>query len=292
MKMPNFMKGLKIAQRIGNYYFMIDAYKKNVLLASTYGYYNTASYFNEKIRKLSVKYNNEFELANNYNSMGYNCCVTEEYELACEHYNHALQLFMEQNDIDFVNETVYNLAMNTMMAMDFETADNLFQLCLKCVNLVKSNSVRVCNISKIYGMRALCNYELGRYYNTMINLQYAEQFMGHIMELEDQDVDAPHLWDDDLVIFYTVSAWCLSVALQLLITFVHNFLNEILNGSHFFDAVYIFTAEEKSFFFITGDSGNQCAADTVWCFGTMWTCLEAVIAAFRHKPDAFFQILN
>lgn len=206
IKMPNFMKGLKIAQGIGNYYFMIDAYKKNVLLASTYGYYKTASYFSEKIRQLSVKYNNEFELANNYNSMGYNCCVTEEYELACEYYNHALQLFMEQNDIDFVNETVYNLAMNAMMAMDFEAADNLFQLCLKCVHLVKSNSVRVCNISKLYGMRALCNYELGRYYNTMINLQYAEQFMGHIMELEDQEVDAPHLWDDDLVIFYTVSA--------------------------------------------------------------------------------------
>ena len=84
------------------------------------------------------------------------------------HYNN---FFMDLNELE----------MNTMMAMDFEAADNLFQLCLRCVNIVKSNSVRVCNISKIYGMRALCNYELGRYYNTMINLQYAEQFMGHII---------------------------------------------------------------------------------------------------------------
>lgn len=206
IKMPNFLKGIKLAQKIGNYYFMIDAYKKNVLLASTYGYYNTANYFNEKIRQLSQKINNRYELANNYNSMGYNCCVIEEYELASENYNHALQLFMEQDDIDSVNETVYNLAVNAMLAMDFKTADELFLLCLKCVNLLKTNSVRVCNISKIYGMRAFCNYELGMYYNTMINLQYAEQSMGHIIELEDQDVDAPHLWDDDLAIFYMVSA--------------------------------------------------------------------------------------
>ena len=105
---------------------------------------------------------------------------------------------MKQNDIDSVNETVYNLAINAMMAYDFKTADQLFQLCLKCVHLIKANSVRVCNISKIYGLRAYCNYKLGSYYNTMINLQYAEQFMGRIMELEDQNVDAPHLWDDDL----------------------------------------------------------------------------------------------
>ena len=206
IKMPHFLDGLKIAKKIGNYYFMIDAYKKNVLLASTYGYYNTANYFSEKIRQITIKYDNDFELANNYNSMGYNCCVIEEYEMASEHYNQALQLFMKQNDIDSVNETVYNLAINAMMAYDFKTADQLFQLCLKCVHLIKANSVRVCNISKIYGLRAYCNYKLGSYYNTMINLQYAEQFMGRIMELEDENVDAPHLWDDDLAIFYMVSA--------------------------------------------------------------------------------------
>lgn len=206
IKMPHFMKGIKLAQKIGNYHFMMEAYKKNVLLASTNGYYHTANYFNERIRDLSIKYRDYLELANNYNGMGYNCCVTEEYEAACRHYNNALEIFMRENNMESVNETIYNLAINALLAMDYVKADQLFQLCLKCIGLIKANSVNVCNISKIYGLCAFCNYMLGQYYHTIINLQYAEQFLGHIITLEDQDVEAPHLWDDDLAIFYTVHA--------------------------------------------------------------------------------------
>lgn len=206
IKMPHFLKGVQLAKKIGNYYFMLEAYKKSVLMASTNGFYHTANYFNERIRDLSIKYKDFLELAKNYNGMGYNCCVTENYEQACEHYNNALEVFMRENNMESVNETIYNLAVNALLAMDYAKADHLFQLCLKCIALIKSNSVNVCNISKIYGLRAFCNFMLGQYYHTMINLQYVEQFLGHIIALEDQNVDAPHLWDDDLAIFYTVYA--------------------------------------------------------------------------------------
>ena len=206
IKMPHFLKGIKIAQKIGNYHFLIEAYKKNVLMASTNGYYNTANYFNEKIKDICLKYDAKEELANNYNGMGYNCCVMEEYQATNEHYNNALWMFMQSDNMDKINESVYNLAINCLLAMDYEKADSLFQLCLKGIGLINANSVNVCNISKIYGLRAFCNFMLGHYYNTMINLQYVEQFLGHIIELENQDVDAPHLWDDDLAIFYTMTA--------------------------------------------------------------------------------------
>lgn len=206
MKMPHFMKGIKIAQKIGNYHFMIEAYKKNVLLASTNGYYNTANYFNEKVKEICIRYNQAVELANSYNGLGYNCSVMEMYEKASENYNNALDIFLRENDMNSVNETIYNLAVNSILATDYAKADSLFQLCIKCIALIKANSVNACNISKIYGLRAFCNYKLGHYYNAMINLQYVEQFLGHIIELENNDVNAPHLWDDDLAIFYTVSA--------------------------------------------------------------------------------------
>ena len=205
-KMPHFFKGIKIAQKIGNYHFLIEAYRKNVLMASTHGYYHTANYFNEKIKDICIKYNDKEELANNYNGMGYNCCVMEEYQEANEHYNNALWMFMQGDNMEKINETVYNIAINCLLARDFEKADSLFQLTLKGIGLINANGINVCNISKIYGLRAFCNYMLGRYYNTMINLQYTEQFLGHIIDLEDQDVDAPHLWDDDLAILYSVTA--------------------------------------------------------------------------------------
>lgn len=206
IKMPHFLEGMKIARKLGNYQFMIEAYKKNVLRASTSGYYGTANYFNDKIKDICIKHELLIELAYNYNGMGYNCSVIEEYEQACDYYNRALEIFMESDDVDAVNETIYNLAFNAMLAMEYKTADDLFKICLRGVKFIKANSVSVCNISKIYGLRAFCNYALGQYYNTMINLQYVEQFLGHIIVLEEQNIDAPHLWDDDLAIFYTVSA--------------------------------------------------------------------------------------
>ena len=206
VKMPHFLKGMKIAKRIGNYNFMIEAYKKNVLLASTNGYYSTANYFNEKIRDICVEKNIRIELANTYNCMGYNYCVAEEYDKAYDCYNKALELFICMNDINSVNETVYNIAINALLAEQYQTAYKLFQLCIKGIDLINANSINVCNISKIYGLQAFCAYRLGQTYNAITNLQYSEQFLGHIIELEDQDVDAAHLWDDDLAIFYTVSA--------------------------------------------------------------------------------------
>lgn len=206
VKIPHFLKGMKMASYIGNYNFMVEAYKKNVLLASTNGYYNTANYFNDKIKNLCIEHNAKTELANTYNGMGYACCVTEDYNMAAEHYNNALEIFAQENNIDAINETIYNLAINATLAEQYQKAEKLFQLCIKGIDLISANSVNVCNISKIYGLRAFCNFEIGQAYNTMINLQYAQQFLGHIIELEDQDVDAPHLWDDDLAIFYTVSA--------------------------------------------------------------------------------------
>lgn len=206
VKMPHFLKGMKLAKKIGNYNFMIEAYKKNVLLASTNGYYNTANYFNEKVRDICIQHDTKIELANTYNGMGYTCCVTEDYQKADEHYNNALDIFMSENDIDSVNETIYNLAINAILAEHYKDAEKLFQICIKGIDCISANSVNACNISKIYGLRAFCNFMIDQAYSAMVNLQYAEQFLGHIIELEEQDVDAPHLWDDDLAIFYTVSA--------------------------------------------------------------------------------------
>ena len=205
-QIPHFLQGIKIAKRIGNYNFMIEAYKKNVLICSTNGYYSTSNYFNELVRDICIEKNIPTELASTYNGMGYSYCVSEEYDKAFECYNKALDVFIQINNISFVNETIYNMAVNALLCEQYKNAFDLFQLCLKGNTLINENSIDACNISKIYGLQAFCAYRLGQTYTLIINLQNIEQFLSHIIELEDSDVDAPHLWDDDLALFYTVSA--------------------------------------------------------------------------------------
>lgn len=205
VSLPYFTKGIQLAEKLGNNQFLIEAYTKNVLTASTNGYYDVANYFNERCFTVVKQENNRREEACIYNSMGYNCCTMEKYTEANEYYHQALLIFSDLNDIDAANETIYNLAINALLAEEFAIADNYFGTCLNIIKSTRANSVRVCNISKIYGLKAYCGYRLGIFYSCRLNIQFVKQFLGHIIELEEQDRCEAHLWDDDLFLYYFIN---------------------------------------------------------------------------------------
>ena len=202
--LPEFSKGIEIATRLGNTQMMIEAYKKNIMIASTNGYYDVANYFYAKCQEVVTKGNDLFEEAGIYNGMGYNCCTIEQYTKANEYFNKALLIYAKLDDIEYMNETIYNMAVNAILAEEYAMADSYLGTCLKIIKIMKSNSVRVCNISKVYGLKAYCCYKMGVLYNCRINLQYVEQFLGHVIELEDRDAYEVHLWDDDLFFYYFI----------------------------------------------------------------------------------------
>ncbi len=201
-----FKKGIEIANKLGNEQFLIEAYKKNVMVASSNGYFDVANYFYEKCYEIVTANNDYYEEACIYNGMGYNCCTMEKYAKANEYFNKALLIFYRLNDVDAVNETIYNMAVNSVLAEDYKLAEQYLSVNLRIIKIMKANSVRVCNISKIYGLRAYCCYKERIMYNCKINMQYVEQFLGHIIEIEDRDLTDAHLWDDDLFLYYFVGA--------------------------------------------------------------------------------------
>lgn len=205
-QLPNFNKGIELASHIGNSQMMIEAYKKNIMIASTSGYYETANYFYNKYFEIVRKNHDQFEEAGIYNGMGYNCCTIEKYAKANEYFNQALLIFAELGDIEYMNETIYNMAVNAIMAEEYFIADSYLGTCLKIIRIMKCNSVRVCNISKIYGLKAYCCFQMGLFYNVKIYMQRVQQFLGHIIELEDKDLYEVHIWDDDLFLYYFVNA--------------------------------------------------------------------------------------
>lgn len=199
-------QGIRIAEQIGNDQLLVLAYKKNVMMASTNGYYDVANYFYKKCSEVVVRKNDIQEQMEIYNGMGYNASTMELYEKANEYYSRALVQCVKMQDMDFIAETIYNMAVNAILAGEYALAESHLATCIRIIDAINENSVRVCNVSKIYGLRAYCCYRLGITYNCKINMKYVEQFLGHIIKLEDEDAYPSHLWDDDLYLYYFVNA--------------------------------------------------------------------------------------
>ena len=202
----NYNKGIAIANEMGNDRFLIDAYKKSVMTASSNGFFEVSNYFYGHFHKVASRMGNEFELANIYNGMGYNCGTMEKYSKASEYFNKALSIFIKYNDVNYICETLYNMAINAILAEEYSYADQYLNICLKVCRAIKSEGIRVCNLSKIYGLRALCNYEMNVLYSCKINYQYLTRYLGHKIELEDQEEEGSRLWEDDLILYHLVGA--------------------------------------------------------------------------------------
>ena len=57
-----------------------------------------------------------------YNGVGYISSAMEDYDEASECYIEALKRFLRMEKIDYVGETLYNMAINCIMAQDYRSA--------------------------------------------------------------------------------------------------------------------------------------------------------------------------
>lgn len=203
--MPNFNKGIEIGEMLGNDQFLTEAYRKSIMLASYSGNRAVVTYFYEKDIMIARKCGNRFEEAMVYNGLGYNFCASEDYAQANRYFNLALEIFHELGLGDYVIETFYNMAINAIMAEEYDNATIYLEKVLLLLNMNKKNSLRVCNISKIMGLAALSSFYQGRVYNTRSYLVKDGQFLDHIA---DNDVDEydNYLWDDDLFLYFICKA--------------------------------------------------------------------------------------
>lgn len=203
--MPHFNKGIEIAEMIGNDQFLTEAYRKSIMLASYSGNRAVVTYFYEKDIMIARRSGNRFEEAMVYNGLGYNLCGSEDYAQANRYFNLALEIFHELGLGDYVIETFYNMAINAIMAEEYDNSTLYLEKVLLLLNMNKKNSVRVCNISKIMGLAALSSFYQGRVYNTRSYLVKDGQFLDHIADNDIDEYDN-YLWDDDLFLYFICKA--------------------------------------------------------------------------------------
>lgn len=211
-KLIYFQKGIKIAEKLGNQHLLLTAYRKNIMLSSSHGMFDVSNYYYKKSMEIAGD-SKPMKLADIYNGLGYSCCAAERYEEANGYYNKAIVIYYQLGMINYVGETLYNMAINCMLAGENEAAYNYLQTCIRIINILHLNDMRVCNISKIFGLLALCSHRLGMSYNTRIYLDNTIQFLGHIINRTANDEITKHkldlsytACDDDIFLYYYVKA--------------------------------------------------------------------------------------
>ena len=212
--LPFFYKGINLAKSMGNEQLLIEGYKKNIMIASTNGLVDVCNYYYTLLTEVDSIKNNEFEIANIYNGLGYNNCASEKYVKANDYYNKALIIFDKLNEPEYVGETLYNMAINAMLACEYNVAAEYLEVCISIVRTLKIDSLRICNISKLLGLLTLCYYRLGVSYSCKLTHQSSIQYLDHLFSL---DIDAKrrpeyYLWDDDLFLCHYNNALLLMEA--------------------------------------------------------------------------------
>lgn len=204
-RLPHVMKGIRIAEKLGNYRFLIEAYRKNVMLASCNGYNNTSNYFYEKIISIAHKAHDRMVEAHVCNGLGYNCSATDNFVAAHDYYNKALELYFELKSSDYIMETLYNMGMNSILSGDYGSAMDYLMTIQNVMKILRKTGLRVCNVSKLYGLIALAAFKMEKYHTAHFYLNKTKQFLENILDFEQAEADS-YLWDDDLFLLYYLTA--------------------------------------------------------------------------------------
>lgn len=205
-RLKYFYKGVKLALKLGNEQLLIEGYKKNVMISSSNGYFDVCNYYYTLWSEIPTVASNDFEKANIYNGLGYNCCANEKYAKANDYYNKALIIFNKLDEPEYVGETLYNMAINAMLASEYQIASHYLEETLSIIKMLRVDSLRVCNVSKIYGLVAICYYRMGIMYNCRIAVQTCLQYLDHVYttDANEDRKSYANLWDDDLFLCHYI----------------------------------------------------------------------------------------
>ena len=149
-----FNRGVELAQRIGNEHLVYNAHQKNIMMADTYGFYQVAVFYLLRSYQF-VQDKQSMECGRIYSALGYNFSALGRHCIAENYYHQAIHLFLDKRLPEDVAEVYYNMSLGSIMEKDFAKAEHRLLLCIKAVEKLRLNSLRVCNLTKIYGLLAL-----------------------------------------------------------------------------------------------------------------------------------------
>lgn len=201
---PGFCrKGVELAYKIGNYHLVYCAYQKNIMIAFANGMNDIALYFSVNTY-LSLGENDTVLKGRALSGVGYNLSVMGYYDKAVMFFDRAVKLFY---DFKEGAEVKYNAGINYFCNEKFDEADNAFSFSLKTVQILSLNSLRVCNLSKLYALLAIANFAQGQIFRGECYLTNCQLFLNYILEKNGvyHGMESFHAYakcDDDMFLYY------------------------------------------------------------------------------------------
>ncbi|MCM1282971.1 MAG: diguanylate cyclase [Muribaculaceae bacterium] len=234
-----FSKGVALAKEIGNNELVYDAYQKNTMIAATNGMNEIALLY--QVRAYQFEWcRNRYE-GRLLTGIGYNLSAMGHNAQAKMYYDRAIELLYGLHMPEEIAEVYYNRALNGIMQGEFAAAEHDLQMTMKVVEKLHLNSIKVCNLSKLYALLALSCILQGDRFGCERYLLSCRQFLNYIIEKEKENRDAEVIHDyaicDDDMFLYTFSTALL----------------EELNG----EDEAAFSNMEKAEKFLKNSEGNQ-----------------------------------
>lgn len=208
--LTHFSKGVELAMEIGNEQLVYDAYQKNIMIASTNGMNEIALLYSVRSYEF-MKQKNPLKVARTLGGIGYNLSALGHNEVAENYYNRSIEVLYELKQPQDIAENDYNLALNSIMMGDYAKAQQSLQRTMVAIRRLSMNSLRVCNMSKLYALLALVSALQEQRFNADRYLKNCRQFLNYSLQKTELDAKGGFLHDysvldDDMFLFYTATA--------------------------------------------------------------------------------------
>lgn len=124
-------QGLALARMHGNTYRLAYAYQTAGLVESVRGNYRQTIKYYLKSLRLKKKLRNPLELAYINNGIGFYHYMTGDYVQAHQHYLQAIRQLRKAKNFEEIGMTLFNLAVNSLLAFEFDETIFFIQTCLE-----------------------------------------------------------------------------------------------------------------------------------------------------------------
>lgn len=201
-----FSKGVDLAKKIGNEQLVYDAYQKNIMLASTNGMNEIALLYSVRTYEF-MKSRGDFHIGRLTSGIGYNLSAMGKNQIAEKYFERAIEIFYELRLPEDIAEVYYNRSLNYIMQEHYAEAEHDLLSAMKVIEKLHLNSLRVCNLSKLYALLALVGISQKDRFSCERYMLSCRQFLNYIVEKEKQNQHEEIIHDyakcDDDMFLYT-----------------------------------------------------------------------------------------
>ena len=196
-----FTKGINLAIEIGNDQLVCNAYQKNAMIASTNGMNEMALLYSVRTYQF-IENRNKLQMGRMLSAIGYNLSALGQMEESGEFYKKAIGILFKLQLPEDIAEVCYNYALTHFVEGKYKEAEDMLSIAMKTIDKLHLNSLRVCNLAKLYSIQSLLSTLQKNRFDAERYLHSSAQFMNYLLEKQDEEVVHDFARSDDDICLY------------------------------------------------------------------------------------------